>query len=115
MPFADDSVIDQLEQRLNSMKSVTTLLSEGNTPEQLLEYILGDMDLEVLDTQETRFICNCDKDRVEKVLISLGRDELKDIINDGEGIDINCHFCNKNYHFSIEELKAIMARCNGKK
>lgn len=114
MPFADDSVIDQLEQHLKSMKSVTTLLSEGKTPEQLLEYILGDMKLEILDTQETQFVCNCDKTRVEKVLLSLGRDELVNIINDGKGIDINCHFCNENYHFSMEELKAILARCKGK-
>ena len=73
MPFADDAIIAKLEAILSDMPSVTTLLDEGKTPEQILEYILGDLDLEILDTIKTEFVCNCDKARVEKALISIGK------------------------------------------
>ena len=84
MPFASESLITQLESKLSGLPSVTTLLDEGRSAKELLEYILGDLDLEINDTLPTRFYCNCDKARVEKALISLGKKELDDMIRDGE-------------------------------
>lgn len=107
MPFAEDTVIDKLEQNLAAVSSVTSMLDAGNTPEQMLEILLEGLDLEITDTIPTAFSCNCDKKRVEKALISIGKQELKEMIEDGEEIEVNCHFCNTHYKFSIEELKDL--------
>lgn len=111
MPFAEEAVISQLEDNLKGITSVTGLLDEGNTPEQLLERLLGNLNLELSDTLPVRFCCNCSKTRVEKALISIGRQELKSMIQEGKPVELNCHFCNTNYQFSIEKLKDILHRC----
>ena len=104
MPFAEEAVISQLEDNLKGITSVTGLLDEGNTPEQLLERLLGNLNLELSDTLPVGFCCNCSKTRVEKALISIGRQELKSMIQEGKPVELNCHFCNTNYQVSIEEL-----------
>lgn len=107
LPFATDEVINKLEEKIQSLSSVTLMLSEGMTPENILEHILGDMGLEILDTIPTQFHCNCTKDRVEKALISIGSKELDDMIDEDKPIEVNCHFCNKNYTFSVDELRRL--------
>ena len=109
MPFTSEEVIAKLEEKLTGMSPVTTLLEEGNTPEQILEAILGDMGLEITDKLPVRFYCNCSKERVEKVLLSLGKKELQDLINEGQDVELNCHFCSTNYVFTVEELQRIRA------
>ena len=111
MPFAEDKVIDQLEENLKTVDSVTKLLGEGKTPEQILEHILAGFDIEITDTIPASFECDCSKSRVEKVLISLGREELQKIIDDGEAIEINCHFCNTIYKFEVNEIKELYKKC----
>lgn len=110
MPFAEEEVIQKLEKNLAEVSSVTKLLDEGNTPEQILELLLGGLDLEINDTIPTRFHCNCDKERVEKAIISIGKKEIADMIADGEPIEVKCQFCNKAYHFDMEDLKKIIQR-----
>ena len=108
MPFAEEEVIARLEENLQNIKSVTAMLEAGHTPEEMLTQILDGMDVEILDIMPVSFYCNCSKERVQKALMGMGRRDLEDIIKDGEGIDVNCHFCNKNYHFTIDELKALL-------
>ena len=108
MPNAEEEVIEKLEKNLAQITSVTELLDQGYTPEMLLEKLLGDMDLEINEKVPTSFYCNCDKVRVGKVLISLGEKELQGMIDDGEPIELNCHFCNTNYTFSVDELKELL-------
>lgn len=110
MPFAEDAVIDRLETNLAKINSVTSILDAGNTPEQLLAILLEGLNPEITDTLPTGFSCNCDKKRVEKALISIGKAELTDMIKDGKEIEVNCHFCNQNYTFSVEELKGLLKR-----
>lgn len=110
MPFTQDEVIDRLEQKLSTLEPVTTMLEEDCNPEQILERILGDMDLEITDTMPVHFACNCSRSRVEKVLISLGKKELQGLIAEGKEVELNCHFCNTNYSFSIEDLKQILGK-----
>ncbi|MCH5270166.1 MAG: Hsp33 family molecular chaperone HslO [Lachnospiraceae bacterium] len=107
MPFAEDAVIDKLEENLGRISSVTSLLDAGNTPEQLLKILLEGLEPEFTDTKPLQFFCNCSKERVEKALISIGRAEIEDMINDGKEIEVNCHFCNRHYTFTVEELQAI--------
>ena len=111
MPFTEEKVISQLEENLKDVTSVTTMLEEGHTPESLLKTLLKGFDIEINETIPTQFYCNCDKDRVEKALISVGRKELQEMIDEGKEIEMNCHFCNRNYTFSVEELKNILKRC----
>ena len=108
MPFADEKVIAQLEKNLAEVNSVTELLNQGMTPEMILEKLLGNLGLEINEKTETRFYCNCDKVRVGKVLISIGEKELQDMIDEGKEVELNCHFCNTNYTFSVEELKELL-------
>lgn len=110
MPFAEEKTIEQLEKSLQTVTSVTELLDKGHTPEQILEQLLGDQDLEIVDKMPTVFSCNCSKERVEKAVISIGRKEIADMIEEGESIEVKCHFCNAAYEYTVEELKAMLKR-----
>lgn len=111
MPDATEEVISHLEQKLTEVTSVSGLLEEGMTPEEILEYIFAGFDLKLLDKIPTSYYCNCSKDRVEKALISLGAKELNAMIEDGEPITMNCHFCDSSYTFSVDELKELVQNC----
>ena len=111
MPFAEEDVISKLEQNVQKINSVTNLLEEGHTPESLLEKVLEGFEMQINEKMDTRFHCNCSKERVAKALISIGRKELNEMIQEGKPIEMNCHFCNTNYNFTVEELKEILRRC----
>lgn len=111
MPFAEEDVISRLEQNVQKINSVTNLLEEGHTPESLLEKVLEGFDVQINEKMDTRFHCNCSKERVEKALISIGRKELNEMIQEGKPIEMNCHFCNTNYTFTVEEMKEILRKC----
>ncbi len=110
MPFAEDATIDRLERNLSGITSVTAMLDAGDTPEHMLGRILEGLDCQVTDTCPVAFSCNCSKERIEKVLISLGKKEIQDMIREGREVEVNCHFCNTHYRFSVEELKGIYRR-----
>lgn len=107
MPFAEEEVIGRLEKNIGKLTSVTDILDRGNTPEQMLDILLEGLEPEVTDTIPVRFYCGCDKKRVEKALISIGRQELQDMISEGKEIEVNCQFCNRNYTFSVDDLKRL--------
>lgn len=111
MPFAEEAVIDRLEQNLGKVSSVTALLDAGNTPEQMLEILLEGLEPEINDQMPVHFACNCSRQKIEKVLVSLGRKEIRDMIEEGQETEVNCHFCNTHYKFSVEELKTILHHC----
>lgn len=110
MPFVEDAVTERLEENLKKIRPVTVMLDEGNTPEQMLEMVLDGFSVEVTDTMPTAFICDCSKERVEKALVSLGRKELQEMIDEGQGITVNCHFCDKDYKFYMDDLKELYRR-----
>lgn len=107
MPFAEEAAVARLEQNLARITSVTALLDAGNTPERMLELLLEGLEPEILETMPTAFSCNCDRKRIEKVLVSLGKEEMKDMIEESREIEVNCQFCNRHYQFSVEELKKL--------
>lgn len=110
MPFASEEVITQLEENLKDITSVTTLLAQGNTPEDLVNILCRNLEPVINDKIDTGFYCNCDRARVEKALISVGRKELQEMIDDGEDIEMKCHFCNSAYVFTVEDLKGYITK-----
>lgn len=110
MPFASEEVIGRLEKILTSMEPVTSYLDRGCTPEALLLELLGAFGVEILEKTESSFSCNCSKERVEKAIVSIGRKELNEMVQEGKPIEVKCHFCNTAYEFTVEDLKKIIRR-----
>lgn len=111
MPFAEEKIISKLEENVAKIHSVTGLLEAGYTPEKMLGLLLDGMNPVINDTVPASFYCNCSKERVSRALISVGKKELKSMIDDGKEIELNCHFCNTDYTFSVEEIKALYKQC----
>ena len=108
MPFTLEEVISRLEEKLTKITSVTELLEAGKTPEEILESVLGEFGLEITDRMPVSFRCDCSRERVEKVLLSLGEKDLQEMISEGKEVELHCHFCNKNYVFSVQEVERLM-------
>ncbi len=107
MPFTDDATISKLEKILSEVDSVTSMLDKGMSPEDILEHLLGELGLEITDKQPVKFACNCSKEKVEKVLMSLNKKDMKEIVDDGKPVTLNCQFCGQDYTFDIDEIKAL--------
>ncbi|HBA96844.1 MAG TPA: Hsp33 family molecular chaperone HslO [Lachnospiraceae bacterium] len=108
MPDADDEVIDRLEDSISKIHSVTDLLEDGMTPEDILEYIMQDTGLEILEKIPAKYHCNCSKERVSRAIASLGRSDLQEMIDDGVPVEVDCHFCSAHYIFDVTELKRLI-------
>ena len=114
MPFAEEETISALEKNLQGIDPVTKMLSDGYTPEQMLEKVLSGMNLEVTEKTPVAFRCNCGKDRYERALVLLGRDEVQKIADEGQPVEITCQFCGKKYSFSPEELQTVLQKTEKK-
>ena len=106
LPFASEDTISALEQALGKVRSVTDYFLQGKTPEGMMRDILGEIEIEAV--RPVQYHCNCDRERVTKALISLGRKELDEMIADDRPVTLHCDFCNKDYTFSVDELKALL-------
>ncbi|HOO60938.1 MAG TPA: Hsp33 family molecular chaperone HslO [Bacillota bacterium] len=115
MPGADEETIEYLEKRVSGgFPEVSYLLGEGMSPEQILDMFLGDENICYLSGQKVQYECNCSRDRMERNLLTLGTKDLFDLSQDANGIDLECHFCDKKYHFSCDEVKALLAGASKK-
>lgn len=110
MPFAEESVISRLERNLQGLTSVTSMLDAGNTPERMLELLLEGLSFRATDTVPAAFSCSCSRERIEKVLISLGEKELRSMIEEGKEIEVNCSFCGAHYVFGVDRLRQLYER-----
>ena len=108
MPYAEESTITSLEESLKNFSSVTSCLDKGMLPEDIMAQIFKDTDFQINDKVEASYYCNCSKEHVKKAIISLGRKEIQSMIDDNEPIEVNCHFCNSHYKYSIDELKQML-------
>lgn len=109
MPFAEDKVISDLEERLKDF-SFTKLLEDGLTIEEIIGKVFDDYDIEITDTLPCAYVCDCSKERVEAAVISLGKKELASMIEDDEPIEVVCDFCHTKYIFSTDELLNFIKR-----
>lgn len=110
LPGASDEIIDKLEAKLSGISSITSLLDAGKTPEEILTDILGEFGFEILSKMPVQFHCDCERSRVEKAIISIGKKEIRDMIDEGKEIEVNCQFCNKHYKFSVDELGDLLKK-----
>lgn len=110
MPFIEESVLCKLEENISKIQSVTSMLDAGFTPEMILEKVLEGLDVEFTDSVPTEFYCNCSKERIEKAIISVGKKDIQDMIEDGESIEVKCHFCDTAYEFTVDELKGLLKK-----
>lgn len=109
LPTAPDETIDAVESCMKDVKPVTTMLANGLTPEEICRKVLPGFELELLDTAEPHYVCNCSLERTIKALISLGIEELTDMAQQ-EKTEVCCHFCPKKYVFSGDDIKKIIAQ-----
>ncbi len=108
MPFADEKIIDKLEANIGEITSITELLDKGMSPEDILNKVLKDMDVEITDKIPTAYSCNCSKERVTKAIASIGKKDIQEMIDENKDIEVNCHFCNTNYIFTPDDLKKLL-------
>ncbi len=114
MPDTEDEVIDALEEALANTPSLTRLLDEGKTLESIINDLFINLNLKVSKTEITRFNCDCSRQRITKALISIGKEDLINMISDQEDIEINCDFCKEKYLFTPEDLQTILDRIEEK-
>lgn len=107
LPTAGDDTISLVEKGLENIKPVTTMLAEGLTPEKICEAVLPEFKMELLDTQNVEYKCDCSEERVTAALISAGADGLREMAED-ENTEVVCHFCNKKYNFSREDILNLL-------
>ena len=109
LPGAPDEVIDKVEAGIKRAGSVTTMLNSGMTPEDMLGQVLGDLGVVFMETTEVSYKCYCDRDRVTSALISLGKKELKEILDDGKTFPVSCQFCDTIYEFTPQDIAQLLA------
>ena len=95
---------------MRGISSVTSMLDAGKSPEQMLEILLDGLSLQVTDTMSVEFFCDCSREKIEKVLISLGEKELSDMVEEGKEVEVNCSFCSRHYLFNVDELEGLYRR-----
>jgi molecular chaperone Hsp33 len=110
MPGYEYFLVDELEERLKGITSVTALLEEGLTPTDILKSILVGLDYQELEISPAEFHCGCTKERAERATLALGEEELRDMIAKGETAEVHCHFCGATYHLTPDELGALLLR-----
>ena len=109
LPGAPDEVIDAVEEGIKRAGSVTTMLDQGMTPEDILGQVLGSLGVVFMETTEISYKCYCDRDRVTSALISLGKKELEEIAADGKSFPVSCQFCDTVYEFTPEDVRSLIA------
>lgn len=107
LPGVSDEDINKIEKILANIDPVSTMIDNGMTPEEIMEHSLGDLNMQILEKSDIEFKCDCTRERIERVIISLGKKEIDDIIKEDGQAEIVCHFCNTKYLFNEEELTKL--------
>ena len=110
LPGADDSVIDRLEANINKLPAVSQMIADGMTPEQIAFAALEGFEPEILDSRAAEYRCDCSRDRMRRALVSLGQEELARMVEEGENIEVNCHFCGTTHVFTPDEIRSFMQK-----
>ncbi|MEN1966441.1 Hsp33 family molecular chaperone HslO [Lentibacillus sp. N15] len=107
MPGADEEVITRLEEQIQSFPAISTLIREGNTPEEVLQRLFTDEDVTIHEQMPIMFYCQCSRERIANAIKGLGDEEIENMIHEDHGAEATCHFCNERYQFSEADLRAL--------
>jgi molecular chaperone Hsp33 len=110
MPDATEEVISKLEENIGKIDAMSKLIEAGKTPEEILNLVLEGLNPEILQKHEVGFECDCSKERFEKALITIGKNDIQEILEEDKKAEIGCHFCNVKYNFDEEDLKKILEK-----
>lgn len=108
LPDCPEEAIERLENNIKALPPITDLLAEGKRPQDIIKMIFKDFTVEISKEKSVSYLCDCNRTRLEKALISIGKEELWDMIEKEGKAELHCHFCNSNYHFSKEELSLLL-------
>lgn len=108
LPGAEEEAIDMLEKTLTESKPMSQLIAEGYTPEKILEEVFSEFEVEILEKREIKHDCDCSREKIEGVIVSLGEEEIRDMIEKDNGTEVMCHFCNTTYKYDAEELEGFL-------
>jgi len=112
LPGIKDDEITMIENSLRNIKPISTLIDEGSSPEDIVKDILPEFEMEIIDKIELQYKCDCSREKIESMLVSLGKKEIEDIINEDGKAEVVCHFCNTKYNFNKSELEKILLTIN---
>lgn len=110
MPDAKEEMISYLEERLSTLLPMTSMLEEGNTPEDILKILFGENEVKIYDKLPLEYYCNCSREKTQKALISVGLTELRNILEEDKGANLHCHFCNGDYYFDENDIKGLITK-----
>ena len=108
MPGVEEETISRLEARIGEIHSITSMLDEGMSPEEILRYVLEGFEPEFLDKTPVAFLCDCSKKKIESAIVSLGKEDLESLIAEREPVEAHCDYCNTSYTFEVEEIEKIL-------
>ncbi len=108
MPGASDETAEKLQEIVSGFMPVTEYFAMGHSPEELLDVLLSDFGYHILEEHPVQFHCDCTRDKVSRVLLSVGKEELQSMIDEGKPVEMSCHYCNEKYTFSVEEMKKLL-------
>lgn len=113
MPGASEEMIREIEQRIESIPPVSKMIESGTTPEEMIAQLVGEDEMKIIDRSGVEFNCNCSKERISQAIISLGKEEIEDMIEKDGGAETRCHFCNETYVFTKGDLEHLLSEING--
>ncbi|WDV47314.1 Hsp33 family molecular chaperone HslO [Clostridiaceae bacterium M8S5] len=108
LPNIEEEELLKLEECINDMQPISSLIKQGLRPEDILERVFGVFNMEIVEKKEISFVCDCSKEKMAKALITVGKEEIEDMIKEDGKAELTCHFCKKSYNFSDKELKALI-------
>jgi len=108
LPESEKNIIEKIETNLQNFSTVTSYLSDGESIEDVVKRLTGDMEIKILDEIKPEYSCDCNRERMEQALISLGRNELDSIIETQGKVEIECHFCLNKYSFNRDDINSIL-------
>lgn len=107
MPGADETIIDALEEQIQAFPAISTLIQEGNSPEEILRRLFNDEEVTIHEQLPVKFQCKCSRERIANAIRGLGNEEIDKMIHEDHGAEATCHFCNEMYQFSANDLTAL--------
>lgn len=108
LPNTKEEDIVKIEKAIENLEPVSSMIDSGMSPEDIMNRVLGDFEMELLDKSPLEYYCNCNREKIESVIVSLGNQEIEDIIEEDNHAEVVCHFCNTKYQFDEKDLKALL-------